>query len=213
MRTNRTRTCAVVLGAVMAFALGGCASPAEPVSSSVAEGSVTLEQIIDDGLAAAGSDFQTEVLTRAQETGAVSEEDWKEANNKFKDCMVDKGYEIELIYDGANVTTQTVADVGSGGEEQQADAEKRRADDQECYEKTSAFINEAYSLLNGGSVSVSADEMQRAVLQCLIDRELVPAETTYEEFVADLEQNEGKQFSPQGTEENDPVAACWMENS
>ena len=22
-----------------------------------------------------------------------------------------------------------------------------------------------------------------------------------------------KQFSPQGTEENDPVAACWMENS
>ncbi|PPG33176.1 hypothetical protein C5B97_00700 [Pseudoclavibacter sp. RFBB5] len=212
MVISHARLMCTSVALLAAVALTGCAQ-ADTSDEGMTQtgGSLTLEQLLDEGLANSKSDFQTEVLTAARESGEISEADWKEGNNLRLQCLQEKGFDAELLYEGAEVYLQTDADPGAASPDE-GDSELQAAD-LDCYEKTSAFINEAYSLINGGQSSVDPDEMQRAVLQCLIDRELVPADTTYEEFVADLEQNEGKQYSPQSTEANDPVAACWMENS
>ncbi|KAB1638839.1 hypothetical protein [Pseudoclavibacter terrae] len=212
---KRTRRAAMLVCAGVAVTLGllGCSGTDQGgVTGGEVAGSM-LGQIISDGLTNAKSETQREVLAKAQETGVISESDWKEANARYAECMNDKGYNAEIVYEGADAFLQTEEAAGQGDDQGAAPDGAVQEDGHECYDKTSAFINEAYSLINGGQSAVSPEEMQRAVLQCLIDRELVPADTTYEEFVADLEQNDGKQYSPQSTEEGDPFAACWMENS
>lgn len=179
-----------------------------------AEGSVpsdTLEQMIADGLANAKSDFQREVLTKAKTTGEISEADWKEANNQNKECLAAKGFNVEILYEGTKVLVQHEINES----ETQAQAEEWNQATQTCYEKTSSFINEIYSYLAGdeNGQGFDGDTAQRAVLACLIERKLVPADTSYDEFVADLEQNNGKQFSGQGQPNEKDFTQCWVENA
>lgn len=218
MRGTGTLTRLFIGALFVAVTLTGCSQgvqESEQAQEALPQGSTespSVDRLIEEGLANAKSDFQREVLTKVRDSGSLSEADWKEANTQRAQCLQDKGFAVEIIYDGADVLLQAdvpAEDVGPSGAEDSG----LSSADQECYEKTSAFINEIYSSLNGGAQSVDSDGVQRAVLQCLIDRELVPADTSYEEFVTDLEQNEGKQFSPQGTGDNDPIAACWTENS
>lgn len=209
---NSVRAVLALTCLVSMLGVSGCATTgtsSETGTAAGTSGQVTLEQIIADGLSDAKSDFQKEVLTKVQETGTISEADWKEANSMQAACMTEKGYPTEVIYEGTKVILKTEAAPGAG----EAESEAERADTIECYDKTSAYINEAYAYINGGPNQVDPDAVQRAVLQCLIDGGLVPAETSYEEFVADLQQNEGKQYSPAEGENADATAACWRENS
>jgi len=222
MRTQSLRSLATLAFAA-AVLLTGCTAgspsaaepPAGPSAGSTDGGggagsSDMLDQMIADGLANAKSDFQREVLTQAQETGTISEADWKEAHSQEKKCLADQGYTVEMIYEGTKVLTQSEIDEN----ESSADAEKRKQASMECYEKTSSFINEIYSYLNGdGEAGMDGDTVQRAVLACLIERELVPAELAYDEFVADLEQNDGKQYAPNGQPNEEEIAQCWIENT
>ncbi|MCX4471354.1 hypothetical protein OOK41_13725 [Micromonospora sp. NBC_01655] len=217
-RRGRGLALLAALCVTSALALTGCSTApetpaAEPSVAAPSDGggAGAVDKLIRDGLANAKSDFQKEVLTTAKDTGKISEADWKEANNRFKDCLAAKGYQIELIFQGSKVLTQTVAGSGDRSEaDKQADAKAS----QECYEKTSAFINEVYALLaGGGQEKPDGDATQRAVLACLIDRGLVPEDTKYDEFLADLEQG-GKQFTPQqGSKNEAAVAKCWVENT
>lgn len=128
------------------------------------------------------------MLTQAKESGQISEADWKEANNRYKTCLSENGHKVELVYEGSRVLIMEEGSPGMSAQDMQASGQERSKDDLECYGKTSAFINEVYTYLNGGSDKPDGDTTQRAVLTCLIDRKLVPANTTYDEFVADLEQ-------------------------
>lgn len=215
---NRGFALIAALCVASALTLTGCTTTPVPpstepsaVSPGADGGTGALDKLIQDGLANAKSDFQKEVLKTAKDTGKISEADWKEANNRFKECLAAKGYQVELVFQGSKVLTQTVADDGDRSEaDKQADAEAS----QECYEKTSAFINEVYALLaGGGQDKPDGDTTQRAVLACLIDRGLAPKGTSYDEFLADLEQG-GKQFTPQeGSSNQEAVAKCWIENT
>ena len=215
--SGRLATLFVLAGALL---MSGCAgtdpSPA-PSDAEVIDGGAnsTLDQLIADGRANAQSDFQKEVLQEAQQSGQISEEDWKEANNQYKECLVAKGYNVEVIYEGTDVLIQGEAETEGTVDEQKAAGEQRQQADRECYAKTSAFINEIYAYLNGGQQAggLDGDTVQRAVLACLIERDLVPEDTSYDEFVADLEQNGGKQFTPNGQENEEDIAACWVENT
>ncbi|MFB9748107.1 hypothetical protein [Leifsonia shinshuensis] len=180
---------------------------AQPAVSS--DAAPTLDSLISDGLRQAKSEFQKEVLTKARETGSISEADWKEANNRYKACLDEQGYAADLLYDGSKVLMAFDAD----SNESEAAKKTRQAADLACYQKTSAFINEVYAYLNGGSDRPDADAVQRAVLACLIDRKLVPADTSYDQFLADLEQNEGKQFGAQSAADEEAVTKCWIENT
>lgn len=213
MLTSALRRALAGLALVSVLALAGCSStPPEPrPSNSGSNGSETLTQMIDTGLANAQSDFQEEVLTEAKKTGQISEADWKEANNRYKTCLTEQGFQVEIIYRGSTVQIQGEVD----GKQTPADREARQKADLSCYQKTAAHINEIYAYLNddGSGNGLDGDTVQRAVLACLIDRELAPADTTYDEFVADLEQNDGKQFAPNGQDNEAEITKCWMENT
>lgn len=208
----RAAGAAALLALTLAFT--GCSPAAEPNSPAPptqTEKSDALTQLIEDGLAQAESEFQKEVLTKAKETGQISEADWKEANNRFKECMADLGRDVEIVYEGSRALVMEATDT-LDKKEMENGAAQRQQDNAACHKKTSGFINEVYEYINGNSAG-SADDMQRAVLNCLIERELVPADTTYEEFVTDLEQNDGKQYSPNGGENEEKITACWIENT
>lgn len=195
------------------LAFAGCApsdSSQEQPSPSTSSSSDALSQMIEEGLAEAESDFQREVLTKAKRSGEVSEADWKEANNRYKTCLADQGYDVELIFQGSKVQTIRDAEEGEAGDANNADTQKRQQVDIECYAKTSAFINEIYDYINGTG-GMDGDQVQRAVLQCLLDRGLVPKDTTYDEFLADLDQGEGQQFNPKGGPNEEKIMECWVE--
>ncbi len=206
-----------LLAATLALTFTGCSSapeldtPAPPTQTEQSGQSDALTQLIEDGLAQAESDFQVDVLTKAKETGQISEADWKEANNRFKECMADLGRDVEIVYEGSRALVMEEADTLNKDDMQGTSAD-RNQDTIQCQKKTNGFINEIYEYINGNSAG-SADDVQRAVLTCLIERELVPADTTYEQFVTDLEQNEGKQYSPSGGDNEDEITACWIENT
>lgn len=205
----------VALAVVSGLALAGCAPSAttqEPVPPSTSSSSDALNQLIEDGLAEAGSDFQKEVLTKAKQSGEISEADWKEANNRYKSCMADQGYEVELVFQGSKVQTIRDAEEGETGDADNSVNRKRQQVDIECYAKTSAFINEVYDYINGTG-SMDGDQIQRAVFKCLVDRGLVPKDTTYDEFLADLEQQGGKGFNPEGGPHEAEIRACWVETT
>lgn len=207
----------VLLAATLALTFTGCSStpkadtPAQPSQTEQSGQSDALTQLIENGLAQAGSEFQIEVLTKAKESGQISEADWKEANNRFKECMADLGRDVEIVYEGSRALVMEEANTLNKNE-MEGSAADRNQDTVQCQKKTNGFINEIYEYINGNSAG-SADDVQRAVLSCLIERELVPADTTYEQFVTDLEQNEGKQYSPSGGENEDEITACWIENT
>lgn len=204
-----------LLAATLALTFTGCSStpevktPAPPTQSEQSGQSDALTQLIEEGLAQAGSDFQVEVLTKAKETGQISEADWKEANNRFKECMADLGRDVEIVYEGSRALVMEEAGT-LNEDDMEGSAADRNQDTVQCQKKTNGFINEIYEYINGNSAG-SSDDVQRAVLNCLIERELVPADTTYEQFVTDLEQNEGKQYS--GGDNEDEITACWIENT
>lgn len=207
----------VLLAVTLALTFTGCSSapetstPAPPAQTETSGQSDALAQLIEEGLAQAESDFQREVLTEAKETGQISEADWKEANNRFKECMADLGRDVEIIYEGSRALVMEEAD-GPDKQAMENNAAERNQENMQCHKKTSGFINEVYEYINGNSGG-SVDDVQRAVLNCLIERELIPADTTYEQFVTDLEQNEGKQYGPSGGDNEEEMTACWIENT
>lgn len=196
--------------------LAGCSSSpgAEEASTrTTPDDSDVLSEMIDRGLAESQSEFQTEVLTRAKSDGEISEADWKEANNRFKSCLSEQGYEVELLFQGSKVLTTAVVepdDMGGRGDPDDPETKRQQEATGECYSKTSAHINEIYSYINGDG-GFDGDQMQRAVLECLIDRGLAPKDTTYDEFVTDLEQQNGQGFHPDGGPNEDEIQACWIE--
>lgn len=171
MQTSLLRRAAACLALVAAMALAGCAgSPSASPSAASNDGSSdALTQMIDDGIAQAQSDFQKEVLTRAKETGTISEADWKEANNRYKACLSEQGIQAEIVYQGSKVQVQAV----QSGKDTPESREASQKADLACYQKTSAFINEIYAYLNddGSGNGMDGDTAQRAVLKCLIDRQ------------------------------------------
>ena len=189
---------------------GDASLPGAGGSNEKAGETDVLDMLIEDGLANAKSDFQREVIAEAKKSGVISEADWKEANNRYVECLTLKGHKVELIYEGTKVLTVEETSERESEQERQ----RRRRSDHECYEKTSAFINDIYTHLNGGPGSEkSGDEVLRAVFACLIDRELVPKDTTFDQFAADLQTNEGKAFGGEGEPNDEAFANCWKENT
>lgn len=201
---SRSRAALAVVAALM---LTGCsnASSEEPAP----EAPETLDQMVDEGLANAQSDFQRDVLQKAKETGEISEADWKEANNQKKECMAALGYDLEIVYEGSKVMWLMDLDE----EEDDAALKKRDQASLDCSDKTNAYINEIYSFLAGDQPGADGSDPLRAVFDCLIDNELIPEDATFDEFNADLEHNEGQQFTGEGTPDEDAISDCWAKNA
>lgn len=188
----------------LTFMLPGCTGDTE---MRVDVSTDTLKELIDDGLANAKSDFQKQVLKKVQEKGELGEADWKEANEQCKACLIAAGQSVELVYEGTQILIKGEVNEGSepGNEEAQ---QREREQDTECYEKTSMYINEIYAYLNDEGSAQNHEEVERAVYDCLIETGLIPKDTTFDEFSAELPQDEGPQISDEETPV-DEQAECW----
>lgn len=201
---NTTRT-SVLAAAVLTSAvfLGGCsAQPTAPNDNT----SDALQEMIADGLANAPSDFQQEVLAEAQKSGEISEASWKEANEQYQSCLTDLGRNVELVYVGAQVQIRGEVEADEAIDE--ASRQKEREEDTACYEKTSMYINEIYAYLHDDSAEEENDQLERAVYACLIETKVIPKDTTFEEFSAELAAGGDTKFSDSNTPA-DPYDPCW----
>lgn len=201
---------AASLSLVLAAVLGGCSTntSSSAEEDSTAQTSDSVSELIEDGLANAQSEFQREVLEKAQKSGTISEADWKEANNQFLDCMIDKGHDMELVYEGSQVMVrgEAGANEAPGGDE--AEQTARQEDFSDCSAKTSDYINEIYSYLNSDGSTQDPEEIERAVYDCLIESEVIPKDTTFDEFSRELSSGEGTQVTDENTPEGE-YDACW----
>lgn len=188
----------------LSLLLSGCA---EDTEMRVDKSTNALQELIDDGLANAKSDFQKEVLNQAQKSGEISEADWKEANEQYKSCLIAAGQDVELVYEGAQVHVRGEAKEGGDPTDEKAQQQEREQDI-ECYEKTSMYINEIYAYLNGDGSEHDSEEIERSVYDCLIETGVIPPETTFDEFSSELSKDEGPQISNEDTPE-DEQAECW----
>ncbi|UBH05876.1 hypothetical protein K8P10_001387 [Leucobacter sp. Psy1] len=197
----------VSFAVLTALLLAGCTSgsPEEPAP----EEPETLAQMIEEGLANAQSDFQREVLEKAKETGEISEADWKEANNQKKECMAAMGYEMDVVYEGSKVLWIMDLDEAEDEEAQK----KRDRDTIDCSEKTSAYIDEIYSFLAGDQPGADGSDPLRAVFDCLVKNDLIPKDTTFDEFQASSGYDEDEQPSDEESPEDEAIAKCWADNT
>lgn len=198
--------------ASLALVLGACSSTTDSAdgtqgstTASGSAGSSSIDALIEEGLAADIDDVQRQILSTAQKTGEVSEADWKEANNRYVQCMSERGHSYQVSYQGTEVVF--TRESASGGNGQEDVAEKNDA--LECGTLTNTYVNGLYQYLYGSDPVQNSQDMERAVLACLIDKGLVPDSTTFDEFSADLSQG-GTQFMGEGDPRQAEFEECWV---
>ncbi|MDR3108054.1 MAG: hypothetical protein LBU05_07700 [Bifidobacteriaceae bacterium] len=141
-----------------------------------------LDGIANDGINDPNVDgTQKGILERFLQDRTISEANWKEANNRYVDCMAGKGYTVEVQYLGEK--TQTIRDAETAADE--AELQQDRTADLECGVKASLFVNQLYAELNrpGGPMDPLASD--RSIHQCYIENNVIPGDVTFEQFQAE----------------------------
>jgi hypothetical protein len=204
------------LAAVALFggaALVGCAAADGAAGDPTTSVAPLLVAYIDslfedpDGM----TDFQRDILLRARQTGAVSEADWKEANNLTVACLQERGFPTEVSYEGAETIFQTFPDP------QQTDEQRAqmRAAITDC-SKLSVQVNSLYRYIYGDPANQDPNHVPRAIYDCLIEADLIPESTAYEEFFADFSSQGGTESgsgegetSLYGPDRGPGFQECW----
>lgn len=177
---------AVATAAVLV--LSGCTTTTEgtyeggtnTASNEKIAGSLTelFQQALDDPENAANP-FVVDVLTRAVDTGAISQADYDEAHRLYRVCMNDAGYE-ESYTQLANGSYQITPPQLSG----QDAVEKYMAVGTECSAELAPI--EALFITQQGNPDLLSDQDQIAV-QCLIEAGVVDATYTSQKLRDDLD--------------------------
>ncbi|QWW19976.1 hypothetical protein I6B53_02360 [Schaalia sp. 19OD2882] len=194
----------------------------------------TFEEIVKAGLAQDIGPFQKEVLERALSSGQISESDWKEVNTRFVACAKSRGAQVEVEFNGAQVSVRVdqasssqpgkVEDSpsssrcdGKGGSDEQVTG---NAPDGfrpvgvapaviECQDRENTWVNAAYARLHATGAQTSDMSIEQQVLACLKQAGTVPESTTLDEFMAQLSKEED-QFGPAGSSDRKTFEACWQ---
>ena len=191
MRSKRLTTRFVMAG-FLAVTLSSCAAvledsagaPTGEHAASAWNAESYLNGIANDAINDPEVDeSQKEVLKRFVQSGDISESDWKESNNRYVDCMAGQGYAVQVEYLGEK--TQTVAQFEPDADE--ADMQIARDADMECGIKTSLFVNQLYAEINRPGGPMDPLDSDRSIHQCYIDRDIIPADVTFEQFEAEIQ--------------------------
>ena len=163
----------VVLG------LGACSMPGSgnagasdggSSSSSSSSGSSSYEAELKQALQSASSDFERGVLERAVKAGRISESDYREANEKYQECMAAKGDDVEFDTDQSTGLMQ----------------EHMNTDDN--YDSANLQIRDLYERMVQNPSN--ADEIE-LVVGCLKRRKLVPDSFTKQDYLTEMGKPEG----------------------
>lgn len=132
----------VVLG------LGACSMPGSgnagasdggSSSSSSSSGSSSYEAELKQALQSASSDFERGVLERAVKAGRISESDYREANEKYQECLAAKGDDVEFDTDQSTGLMQEHMNTDDN-----YDSAKANEDSMACAKGTNLQIRDLY---------------------------------------------------------------------
>ncbi|MDR1449812.1 MAG: hypothetical protein LBI84_06380 [Propionibacteriaceae bacterium] len=169
-----------------------------------------MADVIARGLAADPDDFSAQVLQQAQQTGQISEADWKQANANWISCIKSLGFEADVFYEGTNVTYHVALSNEVSQMDEAGRAAVRQTIRQTCDERTNTYVNMAYDSLYRESWKNDPRQVDERVIACLQQAGLASETLTYEELEADLAAGEASRYGPSSS---DAAQACWRDNS
>lgn len=121
-------------------------------------------------------DSQRKILSRAKESGGVSQSDYENAWAGYKSCMLDKGYKEILLIKYPNGLYRE-APYKQGTSVQEA---KYTSDWQNCIAQYTMYVQSIYTT-QIGNPNLYASQAQ-GVVDCLIREKLVPPSYTAEQY-------------------------------
>ena len=181
-----------VLSAVLG--LGACSTPgfrsagtpnetSSTSSSASPSASSSYEAELKQALQSASSDFERGVLERAVKAGRISESDYREANEKYQECMAAKGDDVEFDTDQSTGLMQEHMNT-----DDTYDSAKANEDSMACAKGTNLQIRDLYERMVQNPSN--ADEIE-LVVGCLKRRKLVPDSFTKQDYLTEMGKPEG----------------------
>lgn len=152
-------------------------------SSSSSSGSSSYEAELKQALQSASSDFERGVLERAVKAGRISESDYREANEKYQECMAAKGDDVEFDTDQSTGLMQEHMNTDDN-----YDSAKANEDSMACAKGTNLQIRDLYERMVQNPSN--ADEIE-LVVGCLKRRKLVPDSFTKQDYLTEMGKPEG----------------------
>lgn len=181
----------ILASAVICFLLplSACSTNAanHDASSSSSENSETAtsyESQLKQALQSATSDFEKQVLKKAIKTGKNSDSDYREANEKYQQCMIAKGDPITFSTDQSTGLMQESMNV----DDQNYDSDKVNSDSIACAEGTNLLIRDLYERM--ATNPSNSDEIE-LIVSCLKRKKLVPESFTKQDYLTESAKPDG----------------------
>lgn len=176
-RAMRMTATAGVLAVVLG--LGSCAADdgGDATGDGANQSSSTYAAQLDQALQSATSDFERAVLQRAKKDGKISEADYREANERYAQCMAGKGDDIEFDTDQSTGLMQERLNA-----DEHYDSDKVNEDSMACAQGTNLLIRDLYERMLTNPTN--ADEIE-LIVGCLKRHDLVPETFTKQDYLTE----------------------------
>lgn len=153
-------------------------------SSENSETATSYESQLKQALQSATSDFEKQVLKKAIKTGKISDSDYREANEKYQQCMISKGDPITFSTDQSTGLMQESMNV----DDQNYDSDKVNSDSIACAEGTNLLIRDLYERM--ATNPSNSDEIE-LIVSCLKRKKLVPESFTKQDSLTESAKPDG----------------------
>lgn len=172
------------LSACSANTAGNVATSPSSASNSSGSRTSSYESQLRQALQSATSDFEKQALKKAIKTGRISDSDYREANEKYQQCMISKGDPITFSTDQSTGLMQESMDVDG----QNYDSDKVNSDSIACAKGTNLLIRDLYERM--ATNPSNSDEIE-LIVGCLKRKKLVPDSFTKQDYLAESSKPDG----------------------
>lgn len=152
--------------------------------ASISRSTASYETQLHQALQSATSDFEKQVLTKAIKAGKISEADYREANEKYQQCMISKGDQISFSTDQSTGLMQESMNVDG----QAYDSDKVNSDSIACAKGTNLLIRDLYERMNTNPTNSDDIEL---IVSCLKRKKLVPKSFTKQDYLTESSKTDG----------------------
>lgn len=152
--------------------------------ADISQSTASYETQLRQALQSATSDFEKHVLTKAIKAGKISEADYREANEKYQQCMISKGDQITFSTDQSTGLMQESMDVDG----QDYDSDKVNSDSIACAKGTNLLIRDLYERMTTNPSN--ADDIE-LIVSCLKRKKLVPNSFTKQDYLNESSKTDG----------------------
>lgn len=153
-------------------------------SAGTSQSTASYETQLRQALQSATSDFEKHVLTKAIKAGKISEADYREANEKYQQCMISKGDQITFSTDQSTGLMQESMDIDG----QDYDSDKVNSDSIACAKGTNLLIRDLYERMTTNPSN--ADDIE-LIVSCLKRKKLVPNSFTKQDYLNESSKTDG----------------------